>query len=102
MSAERGVHVTAESTTTRELPLLIGPGPAMPETLMLIGAPDAAGVVHVRRWTADEWSAPPRASAERADTLLKWLEVQARTGRTMNQSLYTVRLWLRGEGGTTR
>jgi hypothetical protein len=74
----------------------------MPETLMLIGAPDAAGVVHVRRWTADEWSAPPRTSAERADTLLKWLEVQERAGRTMNQSLYTVRLWLRGEGATTR
>jgi hypothetical protein len=74
----------------------------MPETLLLIGAPDAAGVVHVRRWSADEWSAPPRASAERAETLLRWLEVQERTGRTMNQSLYTVRLWLRGEGGTTR
>jgi hypothetical protein len=74
----------------------------MPETLMLIGAPDAAGVVHVRRWTADEWSAPPRASAERADTLLKWLEVQQRAGRTMNQSFATVRLWLRGESGATR
>jgi hypothetical protein len=102
VSAELGVHVTAESTSTRELPLLIGPGPAMPETLMLIGSPDAAGVVHVRRWTADEWSAAPRVSAERADTLLKWLDVQARAGRTMNQSLTTVRLWLRGEGGTTR
>ena len=92
----------ADSSAPRELPLLIGAGPGMPETLMLIGAPDAAGVVHVRRWTADEWSAPPRASAERADTLLKWLEVQERAGRTMNQAMYTVRLWLRGEGGATR
>ncbi|NUO38544.1 MAG: hypothetical protein HOQ17_05170 [Gemmatimonadaceae bacterium] len=101
MSAERGAAETKESTA-RELPLLIGPGHAMPETLMLIGAPDGAGVVHVRRWSADEWSAPPRFSAERADTLLKWLEVQSSAGRTMNQSLTTVRLWLRGEGGTTR
>ena len=96
MSGERGAAVTAESTATRELPLLIGAGPAMPETLMLIGAPDAAGVVHVRRWSADEWSAPPRTSAERADTLLKWLEVQHRAGRTMNQSMHTLGVWLRG------
>jgi hypothetical protein len=102
VSGERGPAGTAESSTARELPLLIGAGPAMPETLMLIGAPDVAGVVHVRRWTADEWSAPPRTSAERADTLLKWLEVQQRAGRTMNQSMHTVRLWLRGEGGTPR
>jgi hypothetical protein len=102
VSVERRTAVTPDSSAARELPLLIGPGPAMPETLMLIGAPDAAGVVHVRRWSADEWAAPPRASAERAETLLKWLEVQERAGRTMNQSLYTVRLWLRGEGGTTR
>jgi hypothetical protein len=91
-----------ESSAARELPLLIGAGPGMPETLMLLGAPDAAGVVHLRTWTADDWGAPPRASAERADTLLKWLEVQERTGRTMNQSAHVVRLWLRGEGGTAR
>ena len=102
MSTEHGASVTTESSAARELPLLIGPGHAMPETLMLIGAPDAAGVVHVRRWTADEWSAPPRTSAERADTLLKWLDVQMRAGRTMNQSFTTVRLWLRGEDGTNR
>ena len=92
----------ADSSTPRELPLLIGAGPGMPETLMLIGAPGAGGVVHVRTWTADDWSSPPRASAERADTLLAWLDVQFRTGRTMNQSLTSVRLWLRGEGGVTR
>jgi hypothetical protein len=102
VSGGRGPAGTTGSSAARELPLLMGPGPAMPETLMLIGAPDAAGVVHVRRWTADEWSAPPRASAERADTLLKWLEVQQRAGRTMNQSFATVRLWLRGESGATR
>lgn len=87
--------MSSESTAARELPLLIGPGRGTSETLMLIGAPDDSGVVHMRTWTADGWSAPPRASAERADTLLKWLEVQAATGRTMNQSLTTLRLWLR-------
>jgi hypothetical protein len=92
----------ADSSTQRELPLLIGPGRGTPESLLLLGAPDASGVVHMRSWTADDWSAPPRTSAERADTLLKWLEVQEKAGRTMNQSLTTVRLWLRGEGGHTR
>jgi hypothetical protein len=92
---------TADSSA-RELPLLIGAGRGTAESLMLLGAPDASGVVHVRRWTADDWSAPPRASAERADTLLKWLEAQQSAGRTMNQSLYTVRLWLRGEQAATR
>ena len=90
--------MTTSDSSARELPLLIGAGPGTPETLMLIGAPDSAGVVHVRTWTADEWSAAPRTSAERADTLLKWLEVQQRLGRTMNQSPTVVRLWLRGEG----
>ena len=90
--------MNASDSSARELPLLLGAGPGTPETLMLIGAPDAAGVVHVRTWTADEWSAAPRTSAERADTLLKWLEVQQRLGRTMNQSPTVVRLWLRGEG----
>jgi hypothetical protein len=94
--------VSADSTAPGELPLLIGPGRGTPESLMLLGAPDASGVVHVRTWTADDWGAAPRTSAERADTLLKWLEVQASVGRTMNQSLYTVRLWLRGEGGGAR
>jgi hypothetical protein len=94
--------IAADSFAARELPLLIGPGRGMPESLLLLGAPDAAGVVHMRSWNADDWSAPPRASAERADTLLQWLEVQVKAGRTMNQSLTSVRLWLRGEGGHTR
>jgi hypothetical protein len=94
--------IAADSSSPRELPMLIGPGPGTPEALMLLGTPDAQGVVHVRTWTADDWSAPPRSSAERAETLLKWLEVQERVGRTMNQSLYTVRLWLRGESTVGR
>ena len=92
----------SDTAAPRELPLLIGAGPGTPEALMLIGTPDAQGVVHVRTWTADDWGAAPRSSAERADTLLRWLEVQERVGRSMNQSLYTVRLWLRGEGTASR
>jgi hypothetical protein len=93
---------TADSSAPRELPLLIGPGAGAAESLLLLGAPDGGGVVHVRSWTADDWSAPPRARAERAEALLAWLESQAAAGRTMNQSLYAVRLWLRGDGGTSR
>lgn len=93
---------STDSSAARELPLLLGAGRGTPESLMLLGAPDADGVVHVRTWTADDWGSPPRTSAERAETLLKWLEVQEHAGRTMNQSPYTVRLWLRGEGGAPR
>ena len=34
--------------------------------------------------------------------LLDVLEKQVASGRPMNQSLYAVRLWLRGEGVATR
>jgi hypothetical protein len=90
------------SSAPREMPLLIGPGTGTSEMLILLGVPDASGVVHVRSWTADDWSAPPRVRAERAETLLQWLESQVQAGRTMNQSLYAVRLWLRGEGERPR
>ena len=89
------------SSSPREMPLLIGPGTGTSEMLILLGVPDTSGVLHVRSWTADDWSAPPRVRAERAETLLQWLESQVQAGRTMNQSLYAVRLWLRGEGERT-
>ena len=85
----------------RELPLLLGRHRDQAETLLLIGVPDSTGIVHVRGWSADDWSAPPGARAERATSLLEWLEKQASSGRPMNQSLYAVRLWLRGEGAPT-
>lgn len=91
-----------DSAAARELPLLLGRHGDLAETLLLVGAPDAAGVVHVRGWSAEDWSAPPGARAERASTLLAWLERQVSSGRTMNQSLYAVRLWLRGEGSAPR
>ena len=85
-----------------ELPLLLGAIAGAPETLLLIGAPDDDGVVHVRVWSGSDWSAPPRARAERASALLQWLEEQSAAGRSMNQSLYALRLWLRGEGPHAR
>ena len=90
------------SASPREIPLLLGPSATGPETLMLIGVPGQDGVVHVRAWSASDWSAPPRTRAERAAALLRWLEEQSAAGRSMNQSLYALRLWLRGEGSTPR
>jgi hypothetical protein len=86
----------------RELPLLLGAGAGAPESRVRIGAPDADGVVHVRTWSAVDWSAPPKARAERAASFLQWLESQSAAGRSMNQSLYALRLWLRGERSAPR
>ncbi len=88
----------SDSAPAREMPLLLGRKGDLSETLLLIGVPDAAGIVHVRGWSADDWRAPPGARAERATALLEWLERQAAAGRSMNQSLYAVRLWLLREG----
>ena len=85
-----------------ELPLLLGAVAGAPETLLLIGTPGDDGVVHVRVWSASDWSAPPRGRAERASSLLQWIEEQSAAGRSMNQSLYALRLWLRGEGPAAR
>ncbi|MES2177609.1 MAG: hypothetical protein V4550_07055 [Gemmatimonadota bacterium] len=90
------------SSAPRELPLLVGAIPGVAEQLLLLGVPDDAGVVHVRSWSAEDWSAPPRTRAERASSLLEWFEQQAALGRSINQSLYAVRLWLRREGNTPR
>jgi hypothetical protein len=85
-----------------ELPVLIGGAANAPETLLLIGTPGDDGVVHVRVWSASDWSAPPRSRAERATALLQWIEEQSAAGRSINQSLYAVRLWLRREGTPAR
>ena len=93
---------TREGTEPRELPVLLGAGAGAPETLLLIGVPGDDGVVHVRVWSASDWSAPPRGRAERATALLQWLEEQSAAGRSLNQSLYALRLWLRREGNPAR
>lgn len=85
----------------RELPLLMGGGHGEPETLMLVGEP-RDGRVAVRRWTSDDWSASPGLRMEESAVLLQWIEAQAARGRTLNQSLYAIRLWLRGSGAAPR
>jgi hypothetical protein len=84
----------SESGASNELPILLGGASDAPETLMLIGTPGPNGVVHVRGWTSDDWSAVPFVRAERAASLLAWIEREVARGRTMNQSLYAIRLWL--------
>jgi hypothetical protein len=90
------------SDAPRELPLLMGGGHGEGERLLLVGAPDERGVVQVRSWTSDDWSATPRTHTERRDELLAWIESQARRGHSLNQSLTTVRQWLQGVGTATR
>jgi hypothetical protein len=84
-----------------ELPLIVGAGQGEPERLLLIGAPEG-GFVTVRRWSSADWSDGDAARVEDAPALLAWIEAQAAHGRTLNQSLYAVRLWLRGQAGVPR
>ena len=84
-----------------ELPLLMGPGHGDPERLLLLGAPDERGMVRVRVWTSDDWSLAPRLRVEPRDDLLEWIESMVRAGHSLNQSLTTVRHWLRGMGAST-
>ena len=102
MTSHRSRSADGAGATAGELPVLLGAGVDAPETLLLIGTPDNGGVVHVRVWSASDWSAPPRGRAERATALLQWIEEQSAAGRSMNQSLYAVRLWLRREGNEAR
>ena len=85
----------------RELPLLMSGGHGEPERLLLLGAPDDGGMVRVRIWTSDDWSLPPRTRDEPRDDLLEWIETMSRAGHSLNQSLTTVRHWLRGMGAAT-
>jgi len=102
MTPHRPRAADASGTATGELPVLLGAGAGAPETLLLVGTPGDDGVVHVRVWSASDWSAPPRGRAERATSLLQWIEEQSAAGRSMNQSLYAVRQWLRREGTPAR
>jgi hypothetical protein len=89
------------SDAPRELPLLMGAARGEPERLMLIGAPDGRGMVRVRAWSSEDWGAMPAAREEARDRLLEWIEARARAGHSLNQSLDTVRAWLRGTGAAT-
>ena len=102
MTNRRATSSEAPGAPPGELPVLLGAIAGAPETLLLIGVPGDDGVVHVRVWSASDWSAPPRGRAERATALLQWLEEQSAAGRSLNQSLYALRLWLRREGNQAR
>jgi hypothetical protein len=93
--------VSDGGTVPAELPLLMGPGQGEPERLMLLGAP-VNGRVVIREWSGDDWSASATSRTEDADALMRWIEAQAAAGRTLNQSLYGVRLWLRDLGTAPR
>ena len=86
-----------DPASARELPLLIGRGRDGAEELLLL-APPRDGRVAVRRWSGAAWAEPPAVRTEDAATLLRWVEAQASAGRSLNQSLYAVRLWLTGDG----
>jgi hypothetical protein len=93
---------TGEGSATRELPILMAGGGGEPERLLLVGVPDPTGMVQVRMWTSEDWSATVRTRGERRDAFLEWIEAQVKAGRSLNQSLHTVRQWLRAEGTATR
>jgi hypothetical protein len=93
-----GAAIDASGGAPPELPLLLGDSGEEPETLLLIGPLGGTEVV-VRRWTAADWSLPPVPERRSAAELLRWLEGEASRGRRLNQSLYALRLWLRGQGG---
>jgi hypothetical protein len=76
------------------LQLLVGGGQGEPEMLLLIERPTARGVVRIRSWTSDDWSAPPTASERAAAELLADVERWARQRRGLNHSLAAVRQWL--------
>jgi len=91
-------QVTGTGAAPRELPLLLGDSGDEPETLLMIGEPAGDDVV-LRRWTAADWSLAPLPEHRAAAEVLRWLEGEALRGRRLNQSLYALRLWLRGQGG---
>jgi hypothetical protein len=84
-----------------ELPLLVGAAGGIPEELLLVGAP-LTGRVTIRRWSAAGWGDGPTLRTEDAPALLRWIEAQQAAGRSLNQSVYTVRLWLTGQGDRLR
>ena len=79
------------------LQLLVGGGQGEPELLLLIERPTARGVVRVRSWSSDDWSAPPATSERPTADLLADVERWARQRRGLNHSLSAVRQWLNGQ-----
>jgi hypothetical protein len=76
------------------LQLLVGGGGGEPERLLLLERPDARGVVRVRSWSSDDWSAPPVQDERDAAALLRAIEGWVRQRRGLNHELTVVRRWL--------
>jgi hypothetical protein len=76
------------------LQLLVGGGQGEPELLLLIERPTARGVVRVRSWSSDDWTAPPATSERQTSDLLADVERWTRQRRGLNHSLSAVRQWL--------
>jgi hypothetical protein len=76
------------------LQLLVGGGDGEPERLFLLEKPDTRGVVRVRSWSSDDWSAQPAVDERDATALLREIEGWARQRRRLNHELSVVRRWL--------
>ena len=76
----------------------MGGGHGEPEQLLLIKRPRADGRVEVRRWTSEDWSAPPEAREYGASDLLSEIERAVRQRRGLNHELTVVRQWLQSGG----
>lgn len=76
------------------LQLLVGSGQGEPELLLLIDRPTPRGVVRIRSWTSEDWSASPATVERPTADLLADVERWARQRRGLNHSLAAVRQWL--------
>jgi hypothetical protein len=89
-----------DASSGETLQLLVGGGQGEPEMLLLIERPTARGIVRVRSWTSDDWSAPPSAAERTVAEVLAEVERWVRQRRGLNHSLSAVRQWLDAGRGT--
>jgi hypothetical protein len=80
-----------------ELTVHLGSGGGEPERLLRISRP-VDGLVRVREFSGDDWSAPFERELS-AEALLRAFEEAARQRRKLSEELYRIRLWLTGAGG---
>jgi len=85
-----------DASSGETLQLLVGGGQGEPEMLLLIERPTSRGIVRVRSWTSEDWSAPAAAAERTVADLLADVERWARQRRGLNHSLSAVRQWLNG------
>lgn len=83
-----------DSSAINTLQLLVGAGQGEPEMLLLLERPNADGIVRVRSWTSDDWSAIPETREQPTLELLLQIEGWARQRRGLNHQISVVRRWL--------